>query len=102
MRGGGDTPAKTLWKFNSDEWTFGEYQNKQLAIAGTNESKYYVTDEDGKILSLKETNEQDIEYLKHNLEDYLGEIKSVRILIISGLTVGDDVPNWEDYINVVE
>lgn len=38
-----------------------------------------------------------IQQLKDMLSPYFEEISTVQILVVTGLAIGDDIPNWEDY-----
>lgn len=100
MSGGGETPTKTLWKYNQGAgYLIGEFQNGKLLIEGPDESHIFVTDADGKItqFSYSPSSDEFIDGLKQIFSQYFGEIETVQILIVSGLAIGDDVPNWDSY-----
>lgn len=98
MSGGGDTPTKTLWKYLDDGlYTIGEFQDGTLFVEGPDENQAFVIDETGKIEEYSRLSETYISLLKNQFAKYFGEIRDVKILIATGLSVGDDIPNWEDY-----
>lgn len=95
MSGGGDTPTKTLWRFQGQgENMFGEYQDGNLSCEGPDEEGIFIADNEGKITSLQNFFP---DQLKEIFEPYFGEIKNVQILVVTGLAIGDDVPNWDSY-----
>lgn len=98
MSGGGDTPTKTLWKIQGTEgYSFGEFQNKKLYIEGPNEENAFVADADGKILKTQYMEPSAIQQLKKAFSVFFGEIETIQITVVTGLAIGDDVPNWENY-----
>ena len=98
ISGGGEPPTKTQWKTNVlGSFNFGDYSNEIARIEGPDETHFFNADAEGKILNIGELNENAKEYAKYILTKYLGDIQDVGILIVKGLNIGDDVPNWEDY-----
>lgn len=98
ISGGGDTPTKTLWKYLDDGlYTIGEFQDGTLFVEGPDENQAFVIDETGRIEEYTRLSETYISLLKRQFAQYFGEIEDVKILIATGLSVGDDIPNWEDY-----
>lgn len=97
--GGGDTPStKTLWKIQGvDGYSFGEFRNKNVYLEGPDEENVFVADADGKILKTQYLYPAAIEQLKEAFSVFFGEIETVQILVVTGLAIGDDVPNWENY-----
>lgn len=89
---------KTLWKKAVfDVWICGEYSSGNLYIAGPDGGNIFNTTEEGVITAINELNEQTIEYAKEQFAEYFGEVQSVRVAVMQGLTVGDDVPIWDSY-----
>lgn len=98
LDGGGDTPTKTLWKFSQGgPYMFGEFQNGVLSVKGPDEDHSFIASPDGQIVQFSPINQQALQSLKEVLARYFGEIETVQILVVTGLAIGDDVPNWEDY-----
>lgn len=98
MSGGGDTPVKTLWKIQGAEgYSFGVFQNKNLYIEGPSGNELFLANADGRILNTQYLEPSAIPQLKEALSAYFGEIKTLQVSIVTGLAIGDDVPNWEDY-----
>lgn len=101
MSGGGDTPQKTQWKVGIlNHYSFGEYSNKILRIEGPDKDHYYEANKEGVIQNIEEVTEEGIAAAKKILEQHLGEIESCKILIVTGLDIGDDVPNWDSYTEI--
>lgn len=98
MSGGGDTPTKTLWILRGgDGFIFGQFQYGRVFIEGPSEDKAYITDSHGKILAFVDYKPGDDPLLEKMFAQYFGEIESVQILVVTGLAIGDDVPNWDTY-----
>ena len=100
MSGGGDTPStKTLWSLNygGDGFIFGQFQDGKLFVEGPSEDKMCIAGPPGKILGFESFYPELEPLFMDEFEQYFGEIESVKILIVEGLSVGDDIPNWEDY-----
>lgn len=98
MNGGGDTPTKTQWKLNAGYgYICGKYENGKIFIEGPEETLFFGIDESGEIIATLSTATLSLQQLKDMLSPYFEEISTVQILIVTGLAIGDDVPNWEDY-----
>lgn len=97
MSGGGDTPTKTLWKLELiDSWCYGEYKDGNAFVTGPDENNIYDTNEQGVILKTEELAFVQT-YMKDLLSEYFSDIQTVSVVIQTGLSVGDDVPNWDSY-----
>lgn len=94
----GITPVETQFKFEFfGSYNFGDYINKKVRIGGPDETHFFNTTSEGEIESIGEFDENAKYNAKEFLVQYLGEIQNIEIKILTGLNVGDDIPNWEDY-----
>lgn len=66
-------------------------------MEGPSENQIFVADTEGKITELQDFVPALIPQLKEIFAQYFGFIEDVRVTPVSGLAIGDDVPNWEDY-----
>lgn len=101
MSGGGDPPQKTLWKVGIlNNYSFGDYSNKILRLEGPDKNHYFEANQQGTIQNIEEVTEEGIAAATKMLEQHLGEVESCKILIVKGLDIGDDVPNWDSYTEI--
>lgn len=49
------------------------------------------------ITAINELNETTIEYSKEEFSIFFGEIQTVSVVVETGLNIGDQIPDWEDY-----
>ena len=98
MIGGGDTPStKTLWILRGEGLNvFGQFQDGILFYEGPSEDKWYVANQQGKIVRFVDYNPEQVPQLKEQFAQYFGEIKSIQILA-TGHEIGYVVPNWAEY-----
>lgn len=81
-------------------YSYGDYSNKICRLEGPDETHFFNVSEDSKIESVAELDENSITFVKENLSRALGEIEEVQIIVVSGLNIGDDVPNWNEYTEI--
>lgn len=78
----------------------GKYHDKTLEIEGPSNSEVFMTTNEGVITTFLEIETEGFEYLKNLISPILGEVNEIKILIVTGLAVGDDIPQWENYEDI--